>query len=59
MREKGRTGWDVERSLSLMDFPGPVLDIVRWQRRDGVKQYDETGSNTEQMCHLEILFSQN
>ena len=39
-----------------MDFPGPVLDTVIGQMRAGGRQCDETGSNTEQMCHLEIMF---
>ena len=56
--EKGRIDWDVSKSLSLMDFPGPVLGNLIGQRRAGGRQCDETGSNTEQMCHLEIVFCQ-
>ena len=44
-----------------MDFPGQVLDTLTWERKDGGRQCDETGSSTEQMCRLEIkfIFSQN
>ena len=41
-----------------MDFPGQVLDTLMWERKDGGRQCDETGSSTEQMCHLEIVFCQ-
>ena len=44
-----------------MDSPGQVLDNLMWERKDGGRQCDETGSSTEQMCRLEIkfIFSQN